>query len=561
MAARVTFRMSDPSAIYLDAALSQVWRLATLVDRNPHSRTRGSFSRTHWGWKFIDFPYPRMQEGVYAMARLRGIDDSRNPLRQSAAVEQWIAWGFENWTSRQHSNGAFDEAYPFEQCLAATAFTSFYLGHAYQRCGGSLERGLRERLVATFARAGGWLTANDETHGLLSNHLAVAVAALELIARITGDSRYSKRARFYLDRILAHQSAEGWMQEYDGADIGYGTHGLFYLADYWRMTSCAQTLDACNRFADFLKYFVHPDGTIGGEYGSRNTEFYYPAGFEILAPHSPACAAIASGLRPAIEQRRVAGVWAVDDFNFMPMLNNLLFAADAAAPLTSAGVLPHAGEAFDKRFPHCGIWIVNTPAHYSVLGLSKGGTVSVFDKGSSRLAARHSGLLILDNGRAFTSQDYTLSPQVSWQDEGRSATIEVPWKSVGTTVFSTWLFLAFRLFTVTVGRSAAISARVKALLVHALIRRKRRPPVTHRRTIRVADTGVEIADVVSGAPAGATLQAVEHFTAVHMGSSLYPDIRIASATGETPSWTVPVDGRLRLTGSLGLGGARWHDEH
>lgn len=552
--------MTDPSAIYREAALSQVWRLVALIDRNPHSPTRGSFSRTHWGWKFIDFPYPRLQEGVYALTRLQGLAEPGNPLRQSPAVDQWISWGFENWAGRQLPNGAFDEAYPFEQCLAATAFTSFYLGHAYHLCRERLEPGLRDRLVSTFAKAGAWLTANDETHAVLSNHLAVAVAALEIIARITGDDRYSTRARVFLDRIFAHQSSEGWMREYDGADIGYGTHGLFYLADYWRMTSCAQTLDACNRFAGFLKYFVHPDGTIGGEYGSRNTEFYYPAGFEILAPHSPDCAAIASGMRPAIVQRRVCGVWAVDEFNLMPMLNNLLFAADAAVGLPQAPALPHTDATFERRFPHAGIWVINTRRHYSVVGLSKGGTVSVFDRESSTLAARHSGLLLLDGARVFTSQDYTLSPAVTWSDDGRSATVDVPWKSAGTTVFSTWLFLAFRLFTITIGRSAAISARVKSLLVHTLIHRKRRPAVTHRRTIHFADDGVEVSDVLTGLAAGASLQAVEQFTAVHMGSSLYPDIRIAAATGVTPSWTVPVDGSIRLTGSLGVSGARWHSE-
>ena len=552
--------MTDPAAMYREAALSQAWRLVALIDRNPHSRTRGSFSRAHWGWKFIDFPYPRLQEGVYALARLRGLDHPGNPLRQSSAADQWIAWGFENWTGRQLSNGAFDEAYPFEQCLAATAFTSFYLGHAFQVCGDRLDRGLRERLVATFARAGAWLTANDETHGLLSNHLAVAVAALELIARITGDDRYSTRARFFLDRIFAHQSSEGWMQEYDGADIGYGTHGLFYLADYWRMTACPETLEACNRFAAFLKYFVHPDGTIGGEYGSRNTEFYYPAGFEILAPHSPACAAIAAAMRPSIEQRRVCGVWAMDEFNFAPMLNNLLFAADAARPLPGAPALPCADGTFDRRFPKAGLWVVNTPDHYSIIGLSKGGTVSVFDKRSSTLAARHSGLLVLEGGRTFTSQDYTLSPAVTWSEDGKSATFDVPWKSAGTTVFSTWLFLAFRLFTITIGRSAAISARVKALLVHALIRRKRRPALTHRRSIRLVDDGVEVSDVLDGLTAGSTVQAGEQFTAVHMGSSFYPDIRIAAATGALPSWTAPAGGGMRLTGSLRLSGARWQQQ-
>lgn len=552
--------VSESARPYREAALDQVWRLAAQVDRNPHSSTRGSFSRTHWGWKFTDFPYPRFQEGVYALTRLHGLDDPRNPLHQSAATEQWIMWGFENWASRQHGNGAFDEAYPFEQCLAATAFTGFYLGHAFMQWREKLPARLQQQLVGTFARAGRWLVNNDETHGLLSNHLGVAVAALEVMGRITGEAEFSKRARVFLDRILAHQSSEGWMQEYDGADIGYGTHGLFYLADYWRMTKDAGTLAACDRFATFLQDFMHPDGTIGGEYGSRNTEFYYPAGFEMLAGESRSCAAIAAGLRTSVRDRRVCGVWAMDDFNFMPMLNNMLFAMDSAADLAGAPPLPHQGPAFSRRYPEAGLWVVNTNATYSVIGLSKGGTASVFDKAQGRLVARHSGLMLSTGSRTFTSQDFTLKPSAEWSADGNSVTLNVPWKSVGTTVFSTWLFVAFRLFTVTLGRSAAISQRVKAILVHALIRRKQRPAVTHTRTIRLTETGVAVDDQLAGLPDGAVVSAVEQFTAIHMGSSLYPDIRVASAGGQSPSWPVHPGGRLNLSATLDTAGAQWKSQ-
>src|SRR5262249_11581648 len=201
-----------------------------------------------------------------------------------------------------------------------------------------------------------------ETHGLLSNHLGVAVAALEQSARAFDQPRYAARARFFLDRIFSHQSSEGWMREYDGADIGYGTHGFFYLAAYWKMTGCAQTAAALDRCAGFLGHFVHPDGTIGGEYASRNTEFYYPAGLEMMAAVSPASASIAAALRGAVRDREVCGVWSMDDFNLMPMLNNLLFAADAAADLPAAPPLPCAAAPGRSYFAEAGLWIVNTPA-------------------------------------------------------------------------------------------------------------------------------------------------------------------------------------------------------
>lgn len=545
----------DPADVYRTAVLDQVWRLIGLIDRNPHSATRGSFSRAHWGWKFVDFAYPRLQEGVYALVRLHELDDSRNPVFAAPAAAQWIEWGFAYWASRQHRNGAYDEAYPFEQCLAATAFTGFYLGRAFLRWEARLPSGLRARLVEAFARAGRWLCCHDETHGVLSNHLAAAAAALAVIERITGEAACAARARALVDRILAHQDAEGWLREYEGADIGYGTHGLFYLADYWRTTGERRVLEACDRAAAFLQYFVHPDGTIGGEYGSRGTEFYYPAGFEMLAGESPACAAIAEGLRPAVAARRVAGVWGVDEFNFMPMLNNLLFAMDAATE-RAAPPLPHQGEPFRRHFAAAGFWVVNEPAYYAVIGLGKGGTVSVFDKARGRLAARHAGLVLEDRGRAFTSQDL-VTPRAVWDAGGAAVTLEVSWKRLRTTVFSPWLFLAFRLFTITLGRIPAVSRAVKGALVYVLIRRRRRPAFRHRRALALAADGVEVRDELAALPAGATVRAVEAFTAMHMGSALYPDIRVASLSGTEPAWTVGANGRLSLAGRLAVSGASW----
>jgi hypothetical protein len=550
--------LPDSRNPYRDAAIEQAWRLAALVDRNPHSPTRGSFSRTHWAWKFSDFPYPRMQEGVYALVCLQAIDDPNNPLRGSGNVERWAAWGFEYWTTLQHANGAYDEAYPFEQCLAATAFTSFYVGAAFARSRATLNPALSARVEGALRRAADWLCTHDETHGLLSNHLGVAVAALEQSARAFNEPRYGARARFFLERIFSHQSAEGWLREYDGADIGYGTHGFFYLAAYWKMTGCERTREALDRFAEFLAYFIHPDGTIGGEYGSRNTEFYYPAGFEMLSGVSPASAAIASALRGAVRDRQVCGVWSMDDFNLMPMLNNLLFASEAYDDRAAGSVLPCAAAPFRKYFAEAGLWIVNTAGYYAVAGLCKGGTVSLFDKATRRMTARHSGLIATAAGRRFTSQDHTLSPAVQWSDSGDAVTLDVPWKPLGATVFNSWLFIAFRIFTLTVGRVPFVSQWLKDTLVHVLIRRKARVAVTHRRRLVATADGIDIEDDLQLPWTSGELDAVEQFTAIHMGSSLYDDARTFAGGEGIVSWTLAAHLRLRAT--LSRTGVRWQRE-
>lgn len=544
-------------APYCTLVLAETWRLISLIDRNPHSPTRGSMSRTHWAWKFEDFPFPRMQEGVYALCRLHDLNDESNPLFQSSDVAQWIEWGFEYWVSRQHSNGAFDEAYPNEQCLAATAFTIFYLGSAYLICKERLPHALRTRLEHCFTSAGEWLCRNDETHGLLSNHLAVAVAGLAITERICGQPKFGDRARIFLDRIFSHQSDEGWMQEYDGADIGYGTHGFFYLAVYWQMTGCAKTLAALSRFAEFLTYFIHPDGTIGGEYSSRNTEFFYPAGFEILAAQCPHSRAIAVFMRQELAERRPCGLWAMDAFNFMPLLNSLLFAADAAGDFSEATPLPWQGTPFTRIYREAGLWVVNAEHYYAVIGLSKGGTVSVFDKTKRKLAARHSGYFTQWHGKTYASQDYTLHPNVCWSADQRSAELQVPWKGVSHTVFSPSLFICFRLFTLTLGRFPAVSRGVKNLLVRVLIRRKHRPPIDHKRRIECMARGISITDEMRFPSGIDAIVAAPQFTTIHMGSSMYCDTR--SLRGSTCICTFPVASltTVKIAGTLTLDGMSW----
>ena len=148
------------------------------------------------------------------------------------------------WRTLQHRDGSFDEAYPFEHSLAATAFTGFYVGEAFRLIGGELATAEQDALRTTFARAGDWLCCNDEHHGVLSNHLAAAAAALTVIERITDDHRYGARGRHFLQRIYDRQSAEGWYEEYGGADPGYQTHGTFYLARIWQLTGDVTLLDS-----------------------------------------------------------------------------------------------------------------------------------------------------------------------------------------------------------------------------------------------------------------------------------------------------------------------------
>lgn len=513
---------------YLPLALAQVPRLISRLDREPFSRTHGSVDRTYWAWKFTDFPGARFQEAAYSLAALYRIDDADNPLAGHDRVVDWTRAIFGNWQRLQYRDGSFDEAYPFERSLAATAFTGFYLGEAFLALRELLDPNEQSRLTRTFAAAADWLCRNDEKHGVLSNHLAAAAAALAVIHRITGDPRHEDRSRHFLERIYARQSSEGWYEEYGGADPGYQTHGTFYLARVWQLTGDNELLGSLRRSLAFLKHFVHPDGSLGGEYGSRNTGFYFPAGLEIMAPESADAAAIATFMREAVARQRCVGLAAMDAYNFLPMLNNYL-AADRAAKENSAALAATPRTALpcqlDGRwdFPEAGLHVVGQGPNFLIVGASKGGVVKLFRRahGRGRLAASDCGWWIRLADGVASSQ--ALDRGIRLVRDGATLTVEARFARVNQRIMTPWTFLAFRGFCLVLGRSQAVAYRVKALLVKALVSRRKAVPVSIRRHITLDEATFVIEDEIA---ASTRLRVQEigrgsRFASIHMGSARY----------------------------------------
>ena len=513
----------EAARVYLAAIRREAERVLGLLDREEFSPTFGCMDRTFWAWKFTDFPAARFQEGLCFLAFLHSTAFEGNPHHRHPRLLRWIAGGFDFWARIQRRSGDFDEAYPFERSLAATAFTTFYLGEAWELLDGALPPDSGARFRTAVARAAGWLCRNDETHGFLSNHLAAAAAALRHAHRITGEERFAKRSDFFLDRVLSHQSPEGWYEEYGGADPGYQTHGSFYLARLLEMSGEARLAGSLARSFEFLAHFVHPDRSLGGEYASRNTKTYYPAAFERMADRDPRAAWIASEMLPAVEGRSAAGLGSVDAFNTFPLLNNYVSAYLAAARRSErpASTGPSPEPAW-IHFPAAGILKVRKRRYDAVVGLAKGGVVQVFDRERGKLVFSSCGYV----GRRLDGS--TISSQ--WPDPGRrvdlagdEVRIEGRFFRVSRPVMSPMRFLAFRLFATTVGRLPALARWLKKVLVRTLIYRSREVDLRLSRQIRFGEGGLEIRDRLVGGPGLMIrdLAEMETFTTIHMGSARY----------------------------------------
>ena len=512
--------MTEAANSYLLAVQDRLSQLLSMQDREAPSLTYGCFDRTYWSWKFTDFPGARFQEGVYGLAHLWTTPFEGNELAGKARVFEWLRAGMRFWQRLQHHDGSFDEAYPFEHSLAATAFTSYYAGEAFLRVSEMLPTSEQALLRQTFARAGEWLCRNDERHGILSNHLAAAAAALYVIFRITGDERFEQRCWYFVQRIYDHQSIEGWFEEYGGADPGYQSHCTFYLARLWQYTKDENLLASLQRSVFFLKHFIHPNGTLGGEYGSRNTEFYFPAGFEILATLLPDAAQIAGFMRPSVAAQRVAGLAAMDPYNFFPLMNNYLFAAANAVEL-SPEPLPCEQEG-EWNFPRAGLLVKSTPAYYSVLGMSKGGVLKIYERATRRLAVSDCGYWArLNDGKVISNQ--SLNRDIEWSTDGDDICGQVDFVQLNQRVLSPWLFMGFRLFSLTFGRVQAAAYWLKDQLVRLLVRRRRRAPLRLRRCVRFGSDYINIHDEIElhGDLRVQMLQRDGKFATIHMGSSRY----------------------------------------
>ena len=295
--------------LFASQALAQIPKILTLLDRNPHSPTYGCFDRTFWQYKVIDFPAGMSQEFVYPLALAYHCHLEGNIFYRQPIIKEWVEAGIVYAAQSSHGDGSCDDYFPYERAAGASAFALLACIESYQLM--NLDNSL---VLDFFVKRGDWLAKHQES-GRLTNHQALIVLCLEQLGRLLNSDRYQASQQERLEQVLAWQNPEGWFIEYEGCDPGYHTLTISCLARLYELNPNPRIKQALILAVELAAQFVHPDGSYGGEYTSRNTYNFFPHGFELIGKWLPSAlnindrflAGLANGLGACYSDDRIIG--------------------------------------------------------------------------------------------------------------------------------------------------------------------------------------------------------------------------------------------------------------
>ncbi len=449
---------------YSKAALAQIPRALTLLDRNPASPTYGCFDRSWWLDRATDFPNALAQYVIHGLALVWAYPMKENPYYQKPVVREWGLAGLSFLVGQAHSDGSFDEFYPNERGWSGpSGFLLYAMLSAYETFQvdphSELGRSVRE-----VAERCAWMHVQRVERGTLANHYAMAFLPVAKARRIFGDENLKAPLERRFQDLLKLQDPEGWFQEYDGPDLGYLSAMVSFLAKMEREGFHHPGLrPAVEKALQFLAYFLWPDGTFGGALGSRQTVHLYPHGLEYYAKVFPIAASLAKAARRGFAQGGFVPPAIQSDRYYHYRINELLEASLQAAPLPPGGpAVPYDRKPFSLFFPRAGIKVVKTQNYYAAVNLRKGGVLRAYELPSGKAAAMDSGMEVqMKDGTVAAANWVNPRYEIEAKDDGagvRGKLSRIPFKN-----FTSGRFILFRLVILTLGVFPQAAERLKGL--------------------------------------------------------------------------------------------------
>lgn len=466
--------------IYLDIVLQQVPRLLGLLDRNPLSRTYGCFDRQYWHYHVVDFPAARYQEACLTLALLYQIKHRKNPYYQNRLILKWIRASLDFWRKMQRRDGSFDEWYPYEHSYVATAFSLYAISEVMLL----LPQFQTQELLGAVRKAADFLAEQKETR--VQNQMSGAAVALYNVYLLASNEKYHKASFRTLHQLSKLQSGEGWFMEYGGADAGYLSLAIDYLMKLYDKSKDMHPIAMAVNAARFIYQTMHPDGTFGGDYGSRNTEYIIPSGIEMLATQE--AETLAMVLRKSIASQTTITPASLDD-RYLAYITYTYLQAYQHARENIRFKLPEAS----RYYPGAGIAIIRNK-FFLISNLKKGGSFRAIFKNDSIYDA---GIQVQTRKRKLFS-GYMHNARAACA--GQVIKVEGNLQEITDTKMKPWKMILLHLFQSTLGRSRFFSKTIKNFLRDVLIQRKNSSEIRYTREIN-AEELLTVTDTIYSLPA------------------------------------------------------------
>lgn len=376
--------------LLLKQIIAQVPRLLSIIDLDEHSKNYGCVDREYWKYRTKDFINVRHQEACLTFALLYSLKHSSNPYYKDENMKKLSLAIMQFWVRYYDKFKSFDEYYPFEQSHVAYSFSSYAVARSCYILG------IKNKNIARVLNSSCEFL-NKVSDEVVINHDAGCLPLFYYQYLLTKNKKYLK----YISakKILIKEnfdSVEGWFKEYGGPDLGYQSMSIYYLSDYFNLSKDEEILNILKKSLNFFSSMIHPDGSMGGSYFSRETNYFILAGFYYLIPHID----MAKDIFNIIYDNLVTGK--------LPSPNGFddRFIAENLYPYIDC--VPKKIDKIDlgkyvrtTYYKNCGLLTLKRGNYSYFINVKKGGSIRVFKK-SKLLLARDFFMVELNSKNYFS---------------------------------------------------------------------------------------------------------------------------------------------------------------
>lgn len=489
--------MKPSKEVYIKEAVNQIPRLLSLIDRKKGSITYGCFDRYYWRYKMIDFASAYFQNAALSLALIYANEYPGNIYYKHSKIRDWSIAAMEFLSSTQNSDGSLNGSFPFIWSVAGVSFPTYNVSEAFLLLENEINNFSKESIIETLDKAGHWLLRSRDVNVI--NQESAALMALYNLYLITGDDKYKTGVNKKLRFISENQSTEGWFNEYGGGDIAYLTLVIDLLAKYHQKSGDRDVLDILEKALEFNSYFVHPNGTMGGEYSSRNPEFIVPSGYEILSERFPIALSIASSNRRALVRGQIIDPRSLDDTYFTWLLHTFFQAHDNCnQEIDSTYLLPFYKNSLYKYFPKSGYLVIKVDDFYIVVGATKGNVLRVYScVGENNLLLSDCGFLgVLSDGMVISTQWLDYKNTIYLDEVNNKITSIGKFHKINEKQPTPLTMVASRIGFFIFSKLPSASDRILAILRNTFITAKSTMPIDFQREISYNNNLLYIEDIL-----------------------------------------------------------------